>query len=109
MRIAGPRRIELRAEGDHHQRPQALRAFDDQPQELGCGRIDPVRVLIDGKDRLPLAESVELFEQNFDSSLLLSFWRQIREPVGWQRKHCRNEGRGFLDILTVWGEKGSDL
>ena len=49
---AGPRRAELRPEGDDREHRQALDALDRQAEQLLRGRVDPVHVLVGEQHRL---------------------------------------------------------
>ena len=100
MRVAGPRRLELRPEGDHQQHGQALQALHREVEQLERGRVDPVRVLEDHQDGPARGEALELPQQSLEGPRLpllrvelerrVALLRRDREEVGEERHGARD-------------------
>ena len=63
LRLAGPGRLELRAERYDQQHRQAAHMLDGEVEQLARGRVDPLRILKNHHQRLLARQAFELPEQ----------------------------------------------
>src|SRR5439155_18635191 len=77
LRLANPRRLELRAVRHDQQNRQARHAFNGKVEQLARSRIDPMRVFESHEDRLLACQTVELADQCLQYPLLLSLRTEV--------------------------------
>ena len=84
--LAGPGRLELRAERHNQQYWQGTHAFDSEVEQLARGRVDPMRVLEDHDDRLTTRETLELADQRLQCPVLLALRTEVRQRVAFRSR-----------------------
>ena len=93
MRVFGPGRLELWAEGDEQQDREADDSVDGEMQKLQGTRVDPVRVLEHHQQRRLPGEAFELPKDGRERAFPLrrrAEWHG-REAVGGQRQQLRQQ------------------
>ena len=91
IRVARPRRRELRPVGDQQQHRQISNVIDDEVEQLVRGWIHPMHVL-ENDERRPIAgQSSKLCDQRFQRFLSAS----LRTDIGyWVSPFCRDRQQG---------------
>ena len=98
LRLAGPARLEVRAErGDEQYRP-AFDLLDQQIQQFARTGIEPMKILEQQYNRLLSREAFELAQPCLERLLLRALRRQVERPiaVGAREREQLGEKRQLL-------------
>ncbi|HEX6015783.1 MAG TPA: hypothetical protein VFY87_29060 [Geminicoccaceae bacterium] len=99
MRLAGPRRLKLRAEGDQDEDRQLRDALDHEAQELERRWVDPVHVLIQRQHRVPRRQGGELVDQRLQDPPLLHLRRERQCRIALSGRHPEQGGEQGHDLV----------
>ena len=97
LRLADPRRLELRAKGYHQQYPQGAQPLNGEVEQLVRSRIDPMRVPENHQHRLPSGQTFELPDQRLQCLFLLA----LRGEVGQRMALGRRQGQQIDDECDI--------
>ena len=108
----GPGGRPFRPVRDHqHRRHSAMRARI-RSKKLGCGRVDPVRVLNDHERGEPLADQGESIDERLEGQFLQLLRRQLERlvtPQRVERQELRVDGGDGRNVFLVLRQQRLEL
>ena len=85
MRLATPGMLKLGTESDDEQHRQPCDPVDRQVEQFARGRVDPMRVFTNHKNRVNARQGFELMQQGFEQHLAPTLRAEV-EPRGGIRQ-----------------------
>ena len=112
VRLARPRRAELRPVGDHYEDRQATRSLDHHVEQLQSRGVGPVQVFIQ-LEHGPLAgEPGQLLDQDLEGALLLALRAKVQGAVAIISRDAQqrpDQRRRLVQLLGALSEQRLQL
>jgi len=99
MRRAAPGMLKLGTEADDEQHRQLCDPVDRKVEQFARGRVDPMRVFKNHKNRVKAREGFELMQQGFEQHLAPTLRAEVEPRAGIrQRQQLGDE----LHFVPAW-------